>query len=173
MLWIYNNNELNQNDTCEFYQVFFEYNLDYSDGEKNDVYSFNSTSSYNYKLDLNNYKSDNIKCEINIIDHVISYNILNIKPKKQYVFTFKTNFIEPKDNQYKLPLFNNIYKLTNTKKLPNLIETEYNFSSILDFEIYKLDENNNTLFVVESNSITKSIRKYFITNNLDLIKQFI
>ena len=177
MLWIYNN-KLNQNGLCEFYQIFTKYNLVYSDEGQNNIYSFDSVNLDNLKFELSDYKYENIKCEIKIMEHVISYNILNEHlnenlNKRHSVFTFKTNLIEPKNNQYNIPIFNNIYKSTNTKRLPNLIETEYDFSSILDFKIYKLDPNNNTQFVVESNPITNSTRNYFITTDLNLVKQFL
>jgi len=177
MLWLYNN-KLNQNGLCEFYQIPTKYNLVYSDVEQNNIYSFDSINFDNLKFNLSDYKYENIKCEIKIISHVISYNILNENlnnnlNKRHSVFTFKTNMIEPKNNCYNVPIFNNIYKSTNTKRLPNLIDTEYDFSSILDFKIYKLDSNNNTLFVIESNPITNLNRNYFITNDLNLVKQFL
>lgn len=179
MLWLYNN--LNQNRLCDFFQIFTEYNLVYSDGGHNDIYSFdivNPINSSNSKFNYTTYEYDNVECEIKMIDNIISYNISNNNlntnlNNKQYVFTFKTNFVEPNDNQHKLPIFNNVYKLTNTKRLPNLIETEYNFTSTLNFEIFKLDKNNNIQFIIETNPITNSIRKYFITTNLNLVQEFL
>ena len=172
MLWLYNNKL--KNGLCEFYQIFTKYNLVYSDEEQNNIYSFDSVNLDNLKFELSDYKYENIKCDIKIISHVISYNILNENlNKKHSVFTFKTNLIEPKNNNFGIPIFNNIYKLTNSKRLPNLIETEYDFSSILDFKIYKLEPNNNIQFVIETNPITNSTRNYFITTDLNLVQKFL
>jgi len=174
MLWLYNNN-LNQNGIYEFYQIFTEYNLVYNDETQNNIYSFSTTDSQKFKFNLDNYKFDDVICEIKMIDHIISYNILNKDlNKKQCVFTYKMNFIEPNDNHYKIPIFKYVYKSTNEKRLPNLIETEYDFSSILDFKIYKLDNlENNIQFVVETNPLTKLTRNYFITTNLSFIDKYV
>lgn len=177
MLWLYND-KINQNGICEFYQIFTKYDLVYCDDEQNKIYSFDSVNINDLKFKLSDYIYENIKCEIKIISHVISYNILNEQLnenliKKHNVFTFKTNLIQPSITNNGIQIFNNIYKSTNTKRLPNLIETEYDFSSILDFKIYKLDPNNNIQFVIETNPTTNSTRNYFITSDLNLVQQFL
>ena len=176
MLWLYNTG-LNDNNSLNFYQVFIENNLVYSDKDSNYIYLFNSTSSTDSKLNLNlkNYKCDIIECEIKIIDNIISYDILSIntdKTNKNYVFMIKSNFIKPDNNQFKLPIFSYIYKSTSTKRLPNLIESNYNCVSTLNFKIYKLDNENKIQFVIETNLLTNLTRKYFVTTSLNLIQYY-
>jgi len=181
MLWLYNN-KFNDNNTFDFYQVFIENNLVYDDKDENMIYSFNSTNLQNTQLNLNlnididKYNFDNIECEIKIIDNIISYNILSKNTNennKNYVFISKLNFIKPINNQFEIPIFSYTYKSTSTKKMPNLIESEYILSQTLNFNIYKLDKDNKIQFIIETNLLTNSIKKYFITTNLDLINMFI
>lgn len=174
MIWLYDK-ALDSNKLCDFYQIFVNCASVYSDEEHNNIYSFESIDSHNlFEFNFDDYIYDSIKCEIKMIDNIISYNILTPDlNKKQIVFTFKMNFIEPNNNQYKIPIFKYSYKSINTKRLPNLIETEYNFSSIFDFKIYKLDKNNNIQFIIETNPITNLTRKYFITSDLNLINEFL
>ncbi len=176
MLWFYNLNP-NDNNTINFYQVFIENNLVYSDKDSNLVYSFDSTDSTDsanstellkINLDLNNYAKDNINCEIKIIDHLIYYGSKNTN----LVFMTKSNFIKPEENKLNLPVFSHTYKPTSIRRLPNLIESEYDAILTIDFQIYKLDKENKIQFIIEKNPITNSVRKYFITTNLDLINNF-
>lgn len=172
MLWLYDN-KFKTNELYDFYQIFIEYDLVYNDEKQNNIYSFNLKNSSKLKFNLNDYKYDDIKCKIKIIDHIISYDVITKDSNKQYVFSSKMNFIEPNDNRYKIPIFKHVYKSINTKRLPNLIETEYNFSSNLEFKIYKLDKNNNILFIIETNPITNLTRNYYITTDLNLVQPFI
>ena len=170
MLWFYNS-KLNDNNVINFHQIFIENNLVYSDDKLNFIYSFDS---YNFDkstsdLNLNNYVVENITCEIKIIDNIISYVINNVN----YVFLIKSNFIKHDENKFNLPIFSYTYKLTSSKRLPNLIESKYDNTLNLNFKIYKLDDENKIQFIIETNSITNVIRKYFITTDLNLIQPFI
>jgi hypothetical protein len=173
MLWYYNlksNNDINSINSINFFQVFIENKLVYGDKDSNLIYSFDDSSDLsNLNLDLNKNNKENIISEIKIIDHLISYEINNIN----YVFISKSNFIKPEENKLNLPVFSHTYKLTSTKRLPNLIESEYNSVLTLHFQIYKLDNENKIQFIIETNPITNSIRKYFVTTNLNLIQPFI
>jgi len=170
MLWYYNlKSKSNDNNPINFYQVFIENNLVYSDKDSNSIYSFDSNDLSKLSLNLNNYTKETIISEIKIIDNIISYNINNVN----YVFTSKTNFVKPNENKLNLPIFSHTYKSTSVKRLPNLIESEYNNVLTLNFQIYKLDNENNIQFIIETNPITNSSRKYFVTTNLNLIQQFI
>ena len=179
MLWLYND-KFNLNDLIEFYQVFINYDLVYDDEKDNRIYLFDSTAQSaqtaqsNLKINLNDYICDNVISDIKIIEHIISYDIImpNLN-KKNYVFTSKTIFIKPNDNKLNLPIFNHVYKFTNKNRLPNLIESGYNISSTLNFKIYRLDKNNQIQWIVENNPLTNTTRNYFITTDLNLIKQYI
>jgi hypothetical protein len=70
-----------------------------------------------------------------------------------------------------LLIFNFTYKKVNNNRMPNLIETNYNFYDILEFKIYKISDKIQ--FIIETNPKTKIIKKYFITTNLDLISDYI
>ena len=178
MLWLYNN-KLNNNNSFDFYQIFIENNLVYDDKNENLIYSFDSTNSSNSKsnsklnLNFDKYNFDNVKCEIRTIDNIISYNILSTninENNNNYVFiTTKTNFIKPSNNQFGIPIFSYTYKSTSTKRLPNLIESKYDFVSTLNFKIYKLDKENKIQFIIETNLLTNLTRKYFITTNLEYL----
>lgn len=182
MLLFLDNSKVN----LDFFQVFIEDIQVYSDEEGNIIYSFDSSSQsemeskskskLNLNLDLNQYKFENICCKIKMIDSIISYDILTIN--KNFVFTTKTNFIEPSDNQFALPIFSHTYKQVNTKKLPNLIESKYTNIYTLNFKIYNLDldldltDNDKIQYVIETNPETNLMRKYFITTKLSLIQKF-
>jgi hypothetical protein len=180
MIWL-NNYKSNDNTQINFYQVFIENKQVYNDEKENTIYSFESTErteqteqtdAYNFKHN----KYENIECDIKIIDHVISYLVLSGEKKnKNFVFTMKTNFIKPTDNELNVPIFNHIYKSTSTKSLPNLIESKYCLSSTLNFKIYNLDTDNSDTkiqFVIETNPLTNIIRKYFITTNLNSLQKY-
>lgn len=183
MLWFYNI-KLTNNNPIIFYQVFVENNLVYTD-DSNIIYSFNSTelSKSNLNINLNNCVEDKFECDIKMIDHIISYDILsansgsntniNDNGNNNFVFMTKSDFIKPEENKLNLPIFTHTYKLTSTKKLPNLIESAYDHVYKLFFQIYKLDKENKIQFIIETNPITNSTRKYFVSVNLDLIKTFI
>ncbi len=137
MLWFYNPKS-NDNNTINYYQVFIENNLVYTDKDSNLIYSFDSSNLSKSNLDLNNYTLDNLVCEIKMIDHIISYDILSSTSNNtNYVFMTKSNFIKPEENKFNLPIFSHSYKLTSSKRLPNLIESEYNYTVKLNFQIYK------------------------------------
>jgi hypothetical protein len=178
MLWLYNNTLNNtNNNSFDFYQIFPENILVYSDNDENAIYSFESTDkklNFDFDSDSNdNY--DSIDCEIKTIDNIISYRILSknkIKSNENYVYITKLNFIKPNNNQYTVPIFTHNYKPTSIKRLPNLNDSGYKFISVLNFKIYNLDKTNQTQFIVETNPLTNSTRKYFITSNLNNLKDF-
>lgn len=169
MLWFLNDPN-NSNNLINFFQVFVSNNIVYSDYESNTIYSFLKTNDYSNSnlTNLNKCKLSNFKCEIKMIDNIILYQENIMKNKK--AFKFKTNFIAPQNNQFKIPIFSHNYKSVSTKKLPNLIENAYEFISVLEFEIYELE--SQTQFIIETNPSTNSIRKYFITKNLENIKKY-
>jgi hypothetical protein len=176
MLWFLNNEKTNPNGMIDFYQVFIDSTMIYSDEETNTIYSFDSNNQISsvLNLDISKHKSNNINCKIKIIDHIISYDIINENENKNYVFTIKTNFICPQDNQYNIPIFAHTYKKVNNKRLPNLIETKYTNIYELNFQVYNIDTNNNQIqFVIETNPLTNEKRKYFIVPNLNLIQNYI
>lgn len=173
MLWFLNNPKTNPNGIIEFYQVFVDSDKVYTDEEDNAIYSFNSNVltdviGTKFNVDLIKYKSTTINCKIKIIDHIISYNIEN--QKTDNVFTVKTNFIDPQDNQYCVPIFFHMYKHVSAKRLPNLIETEYTNIYKLNFQVYEID--SQIQFIIETNQLTNEKRKYFIVSNLNLIQKY-
>lgn len=173
MLWFLNNPKTNPNGMIEFYQIFADGDKIYADEEDNAIYSLNSNISTNladtkFNIDLTKYKSTSVDCKIKIIDHIISYNIEN--QKTNCVFTIKTNFINPQDNQYRIPIFSNAYKSISAKRLPNLIETEYTNTYEFNFQVYDID--SQIQFIVETNLLTNEKRKYFIVSNLNLIQKY-
>ena len=176
MIWLLNNNKTNSNEYINFYQIFVESEQVYSDNQHNIIYAFNSNKIHNNTINKFNFeldKYDNIECKIQIMDHIISYDILT--EKKKYTFTSKTNFIKPTNNKFNVPIFSHSYKSVSNKKLPNLIDSEYTYSSILNFKIYNFETNNNIdkiQYIIETNNITNTIKKYIITNNLNLIEKY-
>jgi len=170
MLWFLNNPKTNPNGMIEFYQIFVDSEIVYTDEEANTIYSFNS-NNLKFNIDTTKYKSTNINCKIKIMDHIISYNMEN--QKTDCVFTVKTNFINPQDNQYRIPLFSHTYKQVSEKRLPNLIESEYTNIYNLNFQVYNIEQNNSQIqFIVETNLITNEKRKYFIVQDLNLIEKY-
>lgn len=170
MLWFLNNPKTNPNGAIEFYQIFIDSNEVYADEEANTIYSFNS-NNFKFNIDMTNCKSANINCKIKIMDHIISYNIEN--QKNDCVFTIKTNFINPQDNQYGVPIFLHMYKSVSNKRLPNLIETEYTNVYELNFQVYDIEPNNSQVqFIIETNQLTNEKRKYFIVSDLNLIQKY-
>lgn len=164
MLWLYNNDL----KFCNFYQIFSNSNIVYNSGS-NQIYSLlNDTENNNNNL-LLNIKPDKWIFEIKIIDQIISYH--NIKTKITNTFSFKNEFIDPSNNEYKLPIFNFSYKNVNNNRMPNLIETNYSVSKKLDFDIYKI--NSNLLYIIETDYETKIIRKYWISSDIKLIKNYL
>lgn len=174
MWWFLNN--LKQNQSIDFYQVFIESNQVYTDDiddTNNVIYSFveDTEKKIKFNLDLMNLincKTYDITNEIKIISNVISYKIL--KENTNYVFTMGTKFIAPPDNIFNVPIFLHTYKQVNSKRFPNLIESKYDENYMLNCKIYDLD--NNIQFVIETNTITNVVRKYFIVENLDLLKKY-
>jgi hypothetical protein len=167
MLWLYNKDNI----IFEFFQVFINSNIVYS-ANNNIIYSLESTQSQvenNIKItNLDKITYDNYSFNIRIMDQLISYtNDIN----EQIVFTSKMNFIEPSNNKKNLSIFNFTYKKVSNNRMPNLIQTSYNFSSRLEFKIYKISDK--VQFIIETNPNTKIIKKYFITTDLNLIKNYI
>lgn len=167
MLWLYNKDIM----FYDFFQVFVNSNIIYS-CDNNTIYSLEtSETDKNVKTEtFEENKYDNYSFDIKIIDQLISYTNIN-NPNEQIVFTSKMNFIELSNNKLNLPIFNFTYKKVNKNRMPNLIDSNYNFSSTLEFKIYKISDK--VQFIVETNPTTKAIKKYFITTDLNLIKKYI
>ena len=170
MLWLYNKDCT----ICDFFQVFVD-SITVFNENNNTIYSLESTDKYdlqnNVKIkNFDKIKYDNYSFDIRIMDQLISYTYSNNSNEK-IVFTSKMNFIKPSDNKFNLPIFNFTYKKVNNNRMPNLIESNYNFSSTLEFKIYKISDK--VQFVVETNPNTKTIKKYFITTDLNYIKKYI
>ena len=169
MIWLYSND----NNFIDFYQVFVNTGIDFH-SNNNTIYSLESndlnkiTTIVNIDENNNSQHIHTYKYTIRIIDQIISY-IDN--SNEQIVFSFKMNFIEPSTNKYNLPIFNFTYKKVNNNRMPNLIETNYNFCSTLEFKIYKISDKIQ--FIIESNPETKIIKKYFVTTDLNLIKDYL
>lgn len=171
MLWLYDKNNIID---FEFFQVFMNSNIVYDD-DNNTIYSLETinTEQNNIENDINvnKIKCDEYLFDIKIIDNLISYTSIN-NSNQQLVFTFKMNFIKPTENELNLPIFNFTYKKVNKKRMPNLIDSHYNFYSSLKFKIFKI--NDKVQFIIETNPNDKfSIKKYFITTDLNLIKNYI
>lgn len=173
MLWLNN-----QNYNSDFFQIFIENNKVY-DEDNNQIWSFESKKNDNqfelhknsnvYTIDLDQLKTTDLTFEIKIIDQIISWS--NIKTNETFVFSFKMNFINPTENEYCLPMFNFNYKTVNKTRMPNLISSNYNQHVILNFTIYK--PNDNIQFIIETNPETNSKKKYIITNNLKNLDNFL
>jgi hypothetical protein len=164
MFWLYNTEPI-----ISFYQVFFSNNKVYSD-DNNIIYNFDYLEDSEYfESNTKNIKNFNLKFKIKILDNLISYT--NMTNNETFVFSNQMKFINPNDNDYAIPIFKHSYKKVNTNKMPNLIESNYNMLCELDFLIY--DINKNIQIVVETNLLNNTVKKYFITNNLNLIKNFI
>lgn len=165
MLWLYNKD----NNFIDFYQVFVNSKIEL-ETDSNTIYSLESTDTDKTSPIVNN---DKISCSrhkftIRIIDQLISYTD---DTNAQIVFSFKMNFSDPSTNKYNLPIFNFTYKKVNNNHMPNLIQTHYNFSNVLEFDIYKISDKIQ--FIIETNPSTKIIKKYFVTTNLDLVDEYI
>ncbi len=163
MLWLFNTEPI-----TNFYQVFFSNKQVYSDDD-NIIYDFNySSESEIFNVNTDNFKNLKLKFKIKMFDDLISYtDMLN---DKTHVFSNQFKFINPIDNYLKLPVFQYSYKKVNINKMPNLIESNYNLALELDFIIYEI--NKNLQFIVEINTINNTVKKYFITNDLNLINNF-
>jgi hypothetical protein len=175
MLWLYN--KYNLGEIINFYQIFVSTELVYDDDENNTIYSLESSKNKNVcDLEINCLEHDDIVCDVKMIDNIISYDLKctnNIEKNKNHVFMFKSQNI----NEFNFNKANNLsfvhnYKTINTKRLPNLIESEYNFYSTLNFQIYNL-EKNKVQFIIETNPTTNSVKKYFITTEPNLIKKYL
>jgi hypothetical protein len=178
MLWLYNKDST----ICDFFQVFVDSNIVYNENN-NSIYSLGSIEisdkipveisnvNNNTKIkNLDKIKYDYYSFDIRIMDQIISYTFTD-NSDQQIVFSSKMNFIEPSNNKLNLPIFNFTYKKVNKNRMPNLINSNYNFSSTLEFKIFKI--SNQVQFIIETNPTTKIIKKYFITTDLDYIKNYI
>lgn len=166
MLWIYNN--YNINETINFYQVFVNCELVY----KNDydlIYSLNRKKTTN--IELGEFKHEIVICDVKMVDNIISYDLKyidGIEKNTKNVFTYKTDCVEKKNNNI---TFLHNYKKISVKRMPNLIDNEYNFNSELNFKIYNFEKNIQ--FVIETNPITNIEKKYFISTDLNLISKYL
>ena len=165
MLWLYSKD----NNFINFYQVFVGTENSF-DSNNNTIYSLESNkTSIIRNIDKIVYVEYTYTFTIKIIDQLISYN--DYKSNEENVFSFKMNFIDPSTNEYKLPIFNFTYKKINNNRMPNLIETNYNFYNTLELKIRKISDK--VQFIIETNPKTKIIKKYFVTTDLNLIKDFL
>lgn len=164
MLWI--NNIVTPNTCIDFYQVFIDSNIEYNDNN-NIVYSFESSNLPNIK------NLEKIECicktfTIKIMDQLISYTDID---NKTIVFSHKMKFIEPSNNKLNIPIFNFSYKNVNNNRMPNLIDSSYNFISNLTFQIYKFSDK--VQFIIETNPETNITKKYWITSELNLLNNYL
>ncbi len=168
MLWL-NNITAYSNANVDFYQVFIDSKIVY-DENNNVIYSFESEST-NLPIIKNLEKIEciNKTFTIKIIDQLISYtdNTNNLTN----VFTHRMNFIEPSKNKYNSPIFNFTYKKVNNNRMPNLINSSYNFISNLSFKIYKFSDK--VQFIIETNPETNVQKNYWVLTDLNLLKDFL
>lgn len=163
MLWLYNTDP-----NISFYQVFLSNNKVYSD-DNNIIYNFEHYDNLQNEIQIDiNIKYLDLVFKIKVLDNIISFN--NLETNDLFVFSNKMNFIKPTDNELSIPLFQYSYKKINTKRMPNLIESNYTFVSELHFRIYNI--NKNLQFIIETNPINNYVKKYFVTNNLNEIINF-
>lgn len=175
MLWLYNNHNIN--GIINFYQIFMGSELIYKDDDNNAIYSLElSKDKYSCDVETSLHEYDNIICDIKVIDNIISYDlkcINDVKKNDKYVFMFKSQNIDKlNSNEINNLSFIHNYKEINSKRLPNLVENEYNFCSTLNFQIFNL-EKNKVQFIIETNPITNAVKKYFITTEPNLIEKYL
>ena len=166
MLWLYTKDH----NIINFYQVFVDGKIEF-ENNKNTIYSLGSNIpniSDIYNIPIDQFKSTNYKFTIRIIDQLISFDD---QTNLQTVFSFKMNFKDPSTNKYNLPIFNYTYKKVNNNRMPNLIESNYNFYKTLEFKIYKI--NDQVQFIIETDPETKIIKKYFTSTNLNLLDDYL
>lgn len=173
MWWLLNNTNANDkiktNTSINFYQIFVNSKIIYNQ-DNNTIYSFKSgDGELNLNIQLDQIECYNIDYTIKIIDQLISYT--NINTGETNVFSFKMNFIKPNINKYKLPIFNFTYKNTNNNRMPNIIESEYDVYTNVNFKIYNID--NNIQFIIEKNLKSNVIKKYWIVEDLDSLKNIL
>lgn len=173
MLFFLNNEQL-LNDSINFHQIFFDYKLIDLDDEYNKIYFFDSFSeSKKNNINILNHKLKIIDCKIKIIDNLISYETNSLD--KNYIFSFKTKFINNIENKFELPIFLHVYKYVNSKRFPNILEKDYHEIHSLNFKIYDLENSKDIKiqYIIETNILTNFVRKYFITTNLNSIENYI
>jgi len=125
---------------------------------------FNTAKSFYKNCGFNTTPNFDIK----ILDQLISYT--NNKTNETNVFSFKMNFIEPNKTNNLLPTFHCIYKSVNKNRMPLLINSNYNFTYNLDFEIYKI--KNEIIYIIESNPITNIRKKYLLVTDLNVLNNY-
>lgn len=163
MFWLYN--DLTK---YNFYQVFTCKNIQLQNNN-NTIYSLES-DTISSNISKSKYECSNHSITIRIIDQIISYiDDSDI----DLVFCFKMDFIDTSDesNPYDLPIFHFKYKKINNTCMPNLLSSNYSTYTTLDFQIYKI--NDKVQYIIETNPQTNIIKKYFITEELNLIKNLI
>lgn len=192
MLWLFANLKLEPNQEFEFYQVFIDSKLVY-DNDSNQIFSLgnptdNDTDSLIKKIISNNSINpiNPIKFNIGvkILDQLIMYTYTfepNFKPDSIFnpnsyspdVFSFKMNFIPPtaQSNEFGAPMFSFSYKKVNSNRMPNLIESQYNFNANLDLHVYNIDKNIQ--LVIENDTLTNTSKKYWVTNNKKILYDFL
>lgn len=167
MFWLYNNDS-----TYSFYQIFENSNLVW-ESNLDTIYCFdNNLTELNKKIKSPNFQSypvESVDIIVKSIDQIIEY--IRLDNNKNWVFSYKTNFIKPSDNDLSLPIFNFNYKLVDSHRMPNLIETAYNWIYRLNMSVYTID--SNSLYIIENNLITKQIKKYWVVKNLNTTKNFL
>ena len=156
MFWLYTTNTF-----FDFYQVFVDYEIEFHN-LNNTIYCLESNTK---KIDIeNNYDKNNFL--VRIKDHLISYS----NDQGQIVFSYKMNMCLD-ENKPNLLIFNYKYKKTISEKMPNLNKKEYDVNNTYEFKIYKINEKIQ--YIIETNTETEIIRKYFLTTELNLVDIYI
>lgn len=160
-----------------FYQVFLNSSKVYNENN-NQIYSleydqntqlnkFEQMSSIYINKKICEMEPITINFAIKILDQLISYT--NLSNNETNVFTQKMNFIPPNKNSCNVPIFNYSYKKVNSTRMPNLIETQYNFASELNFKIYNI--NKNVQYIIETNN--DIVKKYWVCTDVELLNNMI
>lgn len=167
MFWLYN-----KLTNYNFYQVFTEKNIQFQNDD-NIIYLLES-DTMDSNISKIKYEYSTHTITIRIMDQLISYiDDTDNDYNNDMVFCFKMDFIDPFDesNLYDLPVFHFKYKKVNNNCMPNVLPSIYSVYTTLDFQIYKI--NDKVQYIIETNPQTKIIKKYFITEELNLIKNLI
>jgi hypothetical protein len=138
-----------------FYQIFNNTHK-YDANDSSEIYDLKST---NFIIIDEKYFLSNIKVKISILDNFISFN--NLNTNKTYLFSYITTLI---DNIHNKTIFKNDYTKINEHIFPNLIDNNYDNIFIINFKVYKINDNLFLINEICNDNITK---QYFISTTLD------
>lgn len=181
MFWLYTCYNLNQK--IDFYQIFINCKLIYSDFDKNAIYSissdntsYHSTQQNVLNIELDKLKYDTVSCQIKIVADKISYNFTNyVKSEKNIgtnqVFTFRSSCVKKTDGEHPNIIYHHNYKKTNVKEMPNLLKNKYDFNNMLNFKIYNLEKN--VQLIIETDPKTNVEKIYFISSDINSVSKYI